>query len=616
MGYFFKNDKKINQRFEKALKSINHRGPDDKGYKVFSTIGEKSLILGHTRLSILDLSSAGHQPMSSEDGNITIVFNGEIYNYIELRQELQAHNYKFSTGTDTEVLLNAYHFWGAECLPKLIGMFAFSIYDRKNNKVVLARDAFGIKPLFYIHKEDIFVFGSEINSLLELVEDKPTPDLQTAYDYLVHSDCDSSERTFFNGIKQLRPASYIELNLLDNTHSESITWWKPSVGESSDISFDDAVVQVRDKFLNSVKLHLRSDVSVGAALSGGVDSSAIVCAMRYIEPDLPIHTFSYIAKGSLKSEEKWVDLVNNHIGAIPHKVTATPKELMVDLNDLIKAQGEPFGSTSIYAQYRVFKLAKEQGIQVTLDGQGADELLAGYIGYPGERMLSLFEVEPISLVFRFLNKWSKYPDRSYKKGLMYFGRKILPDILYKNVRKLMGRNPEPKWLDMDLFKAEGVLAKENRMAMSLNGKGRRVIEQLVYSIHNRGLPALLRYGDRNSMKFSIESRVPFLTTDLADYLYSLPEKFLISEQGETKHVFREAMKGILPDEILERKDKIGFEADSVDWKDLYKEEICELLINSPCNLIKKSVLVDKQNNLDEKSYWRILNYLKWYKLHF
>lgn len=602
--------------FRNALDKLEHRGPDDRGFEIINTSANQLLALGQTRLSILDLSSAGHQPMTSQDGRVSIIYNGEIYNYKELRQDLQKNGYNFTSETDTEVLLNAFHCWNIDCLDKLTGMFAFCAYDHTEQKIILARDAFGIKPLFYTFNDDHFIFSSEINPVLDLLGSEPKPDLQTAYDYLIHGDYDSTDHTFFDGIMHLRPASYIEYNCKTNKLSSPKKWWLPNIHQNPTISFEEAVHKVKQIFLSNVKLHLRSDVPIGAALSGGVDSSAIVGAMRYLEPEMPIHTFSYIAKGSNKSEEKWIDIVNHSIGAIEHKVIATPDELMSDLDDLIKSQGEPFGTTSIYAQYRVFKLAKEKGITVTLDGQGADELLAGYFGYPAERLLSLIEKLSFINAIKFATRWSRFPDRSFIGIWMLFGKKMLPSSLFRIARKILGKEFTPKWLVQDYLNQANVKIHERRMPLSPNARHRRVFEQLVFSLQSRPLPSLLRHGDRNSMRFSIESRVPFLTTDFADYLYQLPENFLINDNGETKSVFREAMKGIVSDEILSRKDKIGFETNSENWKSYYISTIKEELKDVTIFFINNNILITKLEFMSEREVWRILNYIKWFKQNF
>ena len=597
--------------FEEALQEIAHRGPDDRDYKIISGDFPGQFILGHNRLSILDLSSVGRQPMSMEDEKLIIVFNGEIYNFRELRKKLRSEGYRFNTNTDTEVLLKAFHRWGVDCLPKLIGMFGFCVYDKEEQKVTLVRDPFGIKPLFFCQTTDRFIFASEIQSVIRLLGGKPGPDLYTAYHYLVHGEYDSSERTFFSNVYHLRPGTYVSFDLRRQKLSEPTNWWAPKIDYEKNVSFEHAAELVREQFLTNVKLHLVSDVPVGAALSGGIDSSSIVCAMRHVEPDMPIHTFSYIAKGTEKSEESWADLINTHTNAIAHKVTTTSQDLLSDLDDLIKTQGEPFGSTAIYAQYRVFELAGQHGIKVMLEGQGADELLAGYMGYPGERLLSLLEEKKLFSALEFATNWANWPGRNYRRGWMYLGRIVLPDGVYKSARLLLGRNFEPDWLKLDEFRDVGIIPKENRHIRTNAGHGRRVVERLAFSLHNRGLQHLLRHGDRNAMRFSIENRPVFLTTQLTELLYSLPENYLISATGQTKHIFRQAMRGIVPDESLDRKDKIGFDTPEEDWKEAMIDEINSGLEQTPSNIVNKHVFKKKAENFSSKRLWRILNYLKW-----
>ena len=616
LGYYLKaSNQGLVGDFEEALQKIAHRGPDDRDYKIINGDFPGQLFLGHNRLSILDLSSLGRQPMSMEDEKLTIVFNGEIYNFRELRKKLGSEGYKFNTNTDTEVLLKAFHRWGIDCLPKLIGMFAFCVYDKRDQKVTLVRDPFGIKPLFYCQETDRFIFASEIQSVIRLLAGKPGPDPYTAYHYLVHGEYDSSERTFFNNVNHLRPGTYISFDLKRQKLSEPTNWWSPEIRYEKNISFVRAAELVREQFLTNVKLHLVSDVPVGVALSGGIDSSSIVCAMRHLEPEAPIHTFSYIAEGTEKSEESWIDLINGHTNAIAHKVTATSQDLLSDLDDLIKAQGEPFGSTSIYAQYRVYKLAGQHGIKVMLDGQGADELLAGYLGYPGERLLSLLEEKKLLSALEFANNWANWPGRNYRRGWMYLGRTILPDGLYRSARMLSGRSFEPDWLDLDGFRDAGITPRENRHIRTKAGFGRRVVEQLAFSLQNRGLQHLLRQGDRSAMRFSIENRPAFLTTQLADLLYSLPENYLISVNGQTKHIFRQAMRRIVPDQGLDRKDKIGFETPEEYWKGAMIDEIKSSLEQAPQSFINKRVFEKKVKKFSSKQLWRILNYLKWEALY-
>lgn len=551
-------------QFDKAIAALRFRGPDDNGYELFP-VGGRMVGLGHTRLSIIDLSSAGHQPMMSRDGRFSLVFNGEIYNYRELRNELQELGYRFVSDSDTEVLLSAWMQWGRDCLIRLTGMFAFVVLDRTAATLTCVRDAFGIKPFFYADSPDGFCFASEVPALRELLSNKPALNWQRAYDYLVHGDYDSNSGSFYEGILHLLPGHLLTVDLTSGQCFKAERWWSPRIQERLNLSFAEAVEQVREQFLSNIRLHLRSDVALGAALSGGIDSSAVVCAMRHVEPDLPIHTFSYIAAGSDVSEEVWVDRVNGYVGAVAHKVSVSAQELARDIDSMILSQGEPFGSTSIYAQYRVFQLARESGITVTLDGQGADEMLAGYNGYPGQRLRSLVEEGQPKKAWQFLNEWSKWPGRNRMAGAKRLAAEMTEGRLYEALRKINGMNALPAWINAEPLLEKKVIIRYPRVHSDFDVRGRRVVAELALSLTRRGLPALLRHGDRNSMRFSVESRVPFLTTDMVDLLLSLPEEYLISPAGETKHVFRAAMRGIVPDDVLDRRDKIGFATPEQTW---------------------------------------------------
>ena len=544
-----------------ALEALGRRGPDDRGTETIA-VPAGTLVFGHTRLSIIDLSSGGHQPMHA--AGLSIVFNGEIYNYRELRAELQREGVAFRTQSDTEVLLQAWARWGEACLPRLVGMFAFALYDHGRRTLTCARDAFGIKPFFYAADGDGFHFASEMPAMRALRPRRWALNLQRAYDYLVHGDYDSSEQSFVDGVLHLMPGHLIEVKP-GQTKPVPRRWWQPRVTPVSNLKFADAAEQLRALLLDSVRLHLRSDVTLGAALSGGLDSSTIVCAIRHLEPALPIHTFSYVARGSELSEEAWVDRINGHVGAAGHKVEVAAEELARDLDDMILTQGEPFGSTSIYAQYRVFQLARQHGVTVTLDGQGADELLAGYSGYPGKRVRSLLDERRYAHAWRFLRGWSRWPGRVFKEGVKAGVAEVVEGPLYDTLREWNGTRMEPAWLDGERLRGEGVNLRFPRQRSPYDQPGRRLASELAHSATRRGLPSLLRHGDRNSMRFSVESRVPFLTTPLADFLLTLPEDYLISPGGETKRILRAAMRGIVPDAVLDRRDKVGFSTPEFAW---------------------------------------------------
>lgn len=602
--------------FDAGLSRLAHRGPNDQGLERFHR-AEGTAVLGHTRLSIIDLTSGGHQPMRSRDGRYALIFNGEIYNYKELRQELQGLGHQFVSDSDTEVLLTCWLVWGPGCLPRLRGMFAFVVYDQLAGTLTCVRDAFGIKPFFYQQSGDGFLFASEVPALLALLPRSPLLNLQRVYDYLVLGSYDDRAETFFKGTLQLLPGHMLTLDLSAPSAAQISRWWWPAITERTDLSFLDATEQLRSMFLDNVRLHLRSDVPLGAALSGGIDSSALVCAIRHVEPDMPIHTFSYVARGSGVDEERWADLVNEHVGAISHKVVVAPEELTADLDDMIRAQGEPFGSTSIYAQYRVFQLAREHGVTVTLDGQGADELLAGYDGYPGSRLRSLFDKGQLVELARFLHAWSRWPGRSAGRGARTLIGQFVPAQLRGLALKMTGRDLAPAWLNVSML--DGVALQSPLLSSELSDtSGRRLAAALRQQLTGQGLNALLRHGDRNSMRWSVESRVPFLTTDMAEFLLSLPEHYLISPEGETKHIFRAAMRGLVPSPILDRRDKVGFETPERAWlmhlgdKVFTWLEAAETLpfLNAAACKAEVQAMINGQKSFNFRA-WRLINFCRW-----
>jgi asparagine synthase (glutamine-hydrolysing) len=618
------DDKLFKTQLLAAQQALRHRGPDDQGLEIFALDCEaesayKVLAMGQTRLSIIDLSTAGHQPMHSSDGRYTIIFNGEIYNYKELRQELIGLGNYFRTNSDTEVLLTAWRIWGASGLRRLIGMFAFAVYDRAEKSLTLARDAFGIKPLYYQNDSESIRFASEIQAIFCLQKNKPIQNLDKVNDYLMYGTYDESADTFFYNIKNLSPGHTLTINLNNLSIEKPIRWWWPSIIEKNNLSFENAAEQLREIFLKNIRLHLRSDVPIGATLSGGIDSSAVVCAMRYIESDMPIHTFSYVARGSSVNEEKWIDMVNKKVTAIPHKIWIQPNELIDDLDDLISSQGEPFGTTSIYAQYRIFKSVKEAGITVILDGQGADELLAGYSGYPHSFVESMLETHDYISLLKFLTEWSQWPGRGFKNGVS-----ILGSVLFSAYKQKVNSLVPNELRYSKLLKTILLLKQDKKSICKMNAvdskinKGRRLMEKLRSSMTGGELSRLLRHGDRNSMRWSVESRVPFLSIELAEFVLSLPESYLLSKQGETKSIFRAAMRGIVPDEILDRKDKIGFQTPENEWlrelepdfnKLLSKNNAFELLSALKNSNPNSSLVEENFKNLSKN--WTFMNYVLW-----
>jgi len=571
-----------------AVRTLRPRGPDDEGYLLADMRAGRTLAcggadtaaalrlpplgsaadgafdaaLGFRRLSILDLSPAGHQPMSTPDGRYHIVFNGEIYNYVELREELEALGHRFRSRSDTEVLLAACTRWGTAVLGRLVGMFAFAVLDVARRMLLLARDPFGIKPLYYATRPDGFAFASEIKALLELPGIKRRVNPQRLYDYLRFGVTGHGADTLLAGVRRLPAAHWLRLDLDRPYEAVPVRYWAPRLDRRTDLSFEGAAERFRDLLMENLRLHLRSDVPVGVALSGGIDSSAIVTAMRRLQgPALDIHTFSYIADDPALTEEPWVDVVAAAAGARAHKVHPDPQSLVDDLDHLIHVQDEPFGSTSIYAQHRVFRLAHEAGIKVVLDGQGADELLGGYRFYLGARLASLLRRGCVGEAARLLNYARRLPGASALGTFFYTLVFLAPPSLRVPLMRLAGEDPVPRWLNAPWFAVRGVQSR----APLPYADARNLHEQLAWSLVEVGLPELLRYEDRNSMAFSIESRVPYLTPALADFVFSLPEDYLIGTDGTTKAVFRRAMRGLVPDVVLDRRDKIGFATTEHRW---------------------------------------------------
>jgi asparagine synthase (glutamine-hydrolysing) len=555
------------------LRLLEHRGPDDHGWLAYSSrqvykgrgepcsLGAEVVLL-HRRLSILDRSEGGWQPMGTPDGRHFIIFNGEIYNYLELRDELETLGHVFHSHSDTEVLLHAYVEWGRAALNKLVGMFAFAVLDTLERRLFLARDFFGIKPLYYIASPGRFAFASEIKPLLELPDVTRAANPQRLFEYLRFGRTDHGGDTLFAVIAQLPAAHYLEISL-DRPHIvQPVRYWDVDVDDRIDISLDEATVRLRELFLDSVRLHLRSDVPVGAALSGGIDSSAIVAAMRVVEPRLDLHTFTYVADEPGLSEERWAKLAGDCAGATSHRIQPCSEELIDDLDRIVYQQEEPFGSTSIYAQHRVFQHAREVGIPVMLDGQGADELLGGYRSYLAARFASLLRRGRWLEASKFLKRSAKLPGSGgAKRLLLQSGGFLLPGYCKTLGHRLLGEDLMPDWLNAGWFRDRGV----RPVSQGRIGSRNVLRSQLYQTLAETSLPMLLRYEDRNSMAHSIESRVPFLTPGLVSFVLRLPEHYLIAPDGTSKSVFRRAMRGIVPDAVLDRKDKVGFATPEQDW---------------------------------------------------
>lgn len=614
-------DRNLTRRLEAALSSLQHRGPDDQGLDHIDFKNGGRLSLGHKRLSIIDLTQNGHQPMKSEDGRYTMVYNGEIYNYVELRSELVKIGHVFQTETDSEVLLVSWQQWGVECLHRLDGMFAFVMFDRKNETIHCVRDAFGIKPLYYYTTDHQFCFGSEPKAIREIVTDRLFINRDHALKYILYGEHNQESSTFFGGIHKVLPGSYLRVDLgSENITIDEKRWYWPDITEREDVNFEQASDEFRELFLQSVKRQLRSDVPLGAALSGGIDSSSVVCSIRHLEPDFPIHTFSYIAKGSVVSEEKWIDLINNDVNSDAHKTFVTSDDFLNDLDDFLAAQGEPLGGMSFYAEFSVYKLAKEHGMKVMLEGHGADESVCGYDGYPEYRVRSLIERREFLNAIQFLNQWRQWPGRKnsdVKRSLIYglrTGLNMNPRLI-----NLLKRNLRNQEVDDVLFQGGIKLPKPYRDFEEDSLPGRSLAYRLRHEVCKRRCQHHLQGADRSAMIRSIENRVPFLSAELVSFMLRMPEHFMVSNEGRTKHLFRHAMRGIVPNEILERKDKIGYETPSslrLPMNNVLKKSLSQSL--ERIGFLNHEEVFKRMHDGDESSIrmdtevpWRLFNLLKW-----
>jgi asparagine synthase (glutamine-hydrolysing) len=544
----------------RAMRQMAHRGPDGEGFKEFvvsKAVDEAGLeevtatvLLGHRRLAIIDLSEAAGQPMSTRDGRFHLIFNGEIYNYREIQAELKRLGHTFRTSSDAEVLLEGWQRWGKSMLTRLIGMFAFAILDREKASVLLARDPFGIKPLYYVQHQQSIVFASEIAPLLDFPGTSRRAHPQTVYEFLSGVLGEHSDRTFFQDVHQLAAAHYLLISCDSPGRAEPVSYWELWRKPADRISPQEAGSRFRNLFEQSIRLHLRSDVPVGVSLSGGMDSSSITAMVRAVQgPESPLHTFSYVADDPRLSEERWSGIVARATSAQQHLVHVDSSQVVEDYQQLVRLQEQPFGSPTIYAQYCIFRRAREAGVKVVLSGQGADQYL-GYIRHLSVRLASLLRRGHWVAAIRFLRHARSLP-LTGSLGLRSLVRHTLPSGLVAMAKRL--RTTVPKGVNAGWFRQRGIgLPKPHHLG------GQASLHDLLRQNLSETLPALLRFEDRNAMAFSVENRVPFLTTELVDFVLSLPESEIISPEGRCKAVLLRAMQGLVPREILDRHDKIGF----------------------------------------------------------
>ena len=522
---------------KKMTDAIAHRGPDGEGQWQNS---RGQVALGHRRLSIIDLSEHGKQPMHYLNTRYTITFNGEIYNYVELKNDLVQQGYSFQSGSDTEVLLALYDLKKEKCLQDLDGMFAFAIWDEQEQSLFCARDRFGEKPFYYYHEEEKeFSFASEMKALWAAGKPRNI-DLEMLSAFFKNSvvmDASDLGRTFYTNIRQLKASHFLKIDRKNKITIEPY-YSLENISQNKSITEKEAAQQFLQLLTDSVRLRLRSDVPVGSSLSGGLDSSSIVMLMDKLKGDTTNqNTFSARFKGFKKDEGNYIHKVVDACKNVTcHEVWPDDEQLVHELDKVFFHQEEPFGSGSIFAQWKVMELAKQKGVTVLLDGQGADEQLAGYIPHYSGYLNQLFYHQKSN----YKNEWEKY---NFYHGANY---------------------PQKNLIDEETFPMTIGRWKRKITGAEMPYKANQLQQNLLADTTGFGLKTLLRYADRNAMAHSREVRLPFLSHHLVEFVFSLPDNYKL-QNGWTKYVLRKAMENILPQEITWRVDKIGYVSPQDKW---------------------------------------------------
>jgi asparagine synthase (glutamine-hydrolysing) len=555
---------------------MKHRGPDDEG--IFT---KDNICLGHVRLSIIDLSAAGHQPMFSADQRYCIVFNGEIYNYVELKKELEG-KYIFKTRTDTEVLLASYLVWGEDCLNKFNGDFAFVIYDQQNNEIFGARDRFGIKPFYFYNDDKTFMFASEIKAIIPHIQ-APKPNNKLIFEYLIYNRTDQSDETFFENIVKLKHGHCFTVK----NNKLSIRRWY-NLAEKINHPTPMTPEQYREELKSSINLRLRSDVPLGVSLSGGIDSSAVTSIVFHDFGVKDLKTFSAVyEKGNWADESVFIDTYKDTLSHM-YYTQPTADVFYNDFKNFIRAQGEPVAAIGPYAQYKVMELA-HGNVVVTLDGQGSDEMLGGYHYFFGGYFKELLkQLNILTLTRESMAYLLKHHSFYAFKYMAYY---MLPVSQKKNVgSKLFGS------VNKDFFNSHNTASTIDADLYNPSTLNESFLQHFEHKLEH-----LLKWDDLNSLSFSIESRVPFLDHNLVEKTLSLPSNQVI-HNAVTKHILRESVKDVLPPSIYNRKDKKGFTTPSDSW---FRSQIFQKFITNMLN----------SQSFKERGYFDVDDCKRKYQLH-
>lgn len=577
---------RLKQTLQLMTNALEHRGPDGEGFWINN---EGSVALGHRRLSIIDLSDAGHQPLNysrvSSEGierRYTIIHNGEIYNYIELKEILLKQGYTFQSQTDTEVIAAAYDYWKDLCVDYFDGMFAFALWDDQEKELFAARDRFGEKPFFYFFDEQQFIFASEMKALWAAGVER-IPNQKMLFNFITIGYTDNPtqpEETFYENIIKLPPATCLKYSLKKNELIIEKYWDLDPEKQNKTITDAETFEQFNHLFSTSVKRRLRSDVAIGTSLSGGLDSSSIMAMAASLTNDTSLKAFTAVFPGFEKDESAPAKLVVDKFNLNHFTASISADELMEDWQKLCYHQEAPFGSASIYAQYKVYELAQQQGVKVLLDGQGADEILAGYHKYYKWYWQELFRHRKLkrSKEIKAAKKLGINENFDYKNIIASY----FPDfatIVMENRYLLNAIKHEDLTKEfVQLQSKEAYYAVPERFTLN---------NALYFNTCTHGLEELLKYADRNAMAHGREVRLPFLSHELVEFIFSLPSNFKI-RNGWTKWLLRELMKDRLPESIVWRKDKVGFEPPQKEWME--NKNVQSLILDAKNKLVQEKVL--------------------------
>ncbi len=617
------------------MSRVSHRGPDGYGFLYESNddpssnvvIGlheldqfqdatiESHLVMGHARLSIIDLEHRSDQPICAANGRYGLVFNGEIYNYIELKKELTEIGCMFSTEGDAEVLLQALIFWGAQALPKLRGMFALVFTDFIERKMIVARDRFGIKPLYrWESPEGFLLFASEIKQFTCFGSWKSSLDVHSARTFISNGITDYSARTFFLGVTQVLPG-YAHTIDIDTCHEDSIQWYALPVTPKKSLQMDES--RFSDLLTDAVHLHLRSDVEIASCLSGGIDSSVVVATVskeleKFSRADV-FRTFTAGSNDRKIDESDTARRTANYLGLLNERVEPSSEDFCNDIEKLIWFQDQPFGSASIFAQFQVYKAVKNSHIKVALDGQGADELFAGYDDYISAYVVDLWRSWRFWKSVKAFKNFRAMDRVDLKTVLYLYCRLIFPEYWFERITRRFSHKES-------IFSK--LISNDSRTEAEVEPlPAFKFCESLVSQLRRHqfkvGLPMLLRFEDRNSMAFGVEARVPFLDHVLVDYVFQISENEFF-KNGNTKAPLRSFLTDLVPSEVVTQKKKIGFASE--EW--VFLQDNCSAVsheINSQRGYLEKftskgfvdkcllSLSGDKQN----KYVWRLYCFALW-----